>query len=75
MILRQALTDIADEFVMELGVQGLQDIDTPSFVRKELGVELVDKGTSRTMRQVIEPDERITRFLSVLKRNDFAVAH
>lgn len=75
MILRQSLTDIADEFVMELGVQGLQDIDTPSFVRKELGVELMDSDTTRTMRQVIEPDEKITKFLAVLKRNDFAIAH
>jgi hypothetical protein len=66
------LSRLADEFVMDIGTDVLQDIDTPSFVRKEYDVKLEETGRSSRAGVVVEPDEKIIRFLSVIKRKDFA---
>jgi hypothetical protein len=73
MELARELSRLADEFVMDIGTDVLQDIDTPSFVRKEYGVTLEDTGKSPSAGVVVEPDEKIIRFLSVIKRKDFAL--
>ena len=67
------LSEVTDQFFMELGSEALQDIDTPSFMRKEYGVELEDSGMSSSSGRIVEPDEKIVRFLSVIKRKDFAL--
>ncbi len=68
-----SLTEITDEFVMQLGVRALQDIDTPSFMRREYRVEMVGNDRPPHAGRIQEPDEKIVRFLSVIKRKDFAV--
>lgn len=84
------LNDVTDQFVLAVGVKVLEDIDTPSFMRKEYGIRLEDteKGKSPSSSTstsgsssrsssagvVLEPDEKIVRFLSVIKRKDFAVS-
>lgn len=67
------LSEVTDQFFMELGADALQDIDTPSFMRKEYDVELEDSGRSETAGIIVEPDEKIVRFLSVIKRKDLAI--
>lgn len=67
------LSEVTDEFFMELGVEALQDIDTPSFMRKEYGVELEDSGMSTSSSRIVVPDEKIIRFLSTIKRKDYAM--
>ncbi len=67
------LSGVTDQFFMELGADALQDIDTPSFMRKEYDVELEDTGRSPSAGTILEPDEKIVRFLSVIKRKDFAI--
>jgi hypothetical protein len=67
------LSEVTDQFFMELGAGALQDIDTPSFMRKEYGVELDDAGMSSSSGRIVEPDEKIVRFLSVIKRRNFAM--
>ena len=73
MTLAKQLSDLADEFVIDIGAGVLQDIDTPSFVRKEYGVKLEDTGKYPRAGVVVEPDEKIVRFLSVIKRKDIAL--
>jgi len=82
------LSDVTDQFVLSVGAKVLEDIDTPSFMRKEYGIRLEDtekspsasKSTSESSSRsssagvVVEPDEKIVRFLSVIKRKDFAVS-
>ena len=82
------LNDVTDQFVLAVGVKVLEDIDTPSFMRKEYGIRLEDteksplsststSGSSSRPSStgvVVEPDEKIVRFLSVIKRKDFAVS-
>lgn len=68
------LSEVTDQFFMELGAGALQDIDTPSFMRKEYGVELDDAGMSSSSGRIVEPDEKIVRFLSVIKRKNFAMS-
>jgi len=67
------LSEVTDQFFMELGAEALQDIDTPSFMRKEYGVEFEDSGRSPSAGIIVEPDEKIVRFLSVIKRKDFVM--
>lgn len=73
MELARQLSRLADEWVMDIGADVLQDIDTPSFMRKEYSVKLEDAGKSSCAGVVVEPDEKIIRFLSVIKRKDFAL--
>ncbi|MCU0284882.1 MAG: hypothetical protein MUF15_00660 [Acidobacteria bacterium] len=68
-----SLADVADQFVMELGPEVLQDIDTPSFMRKEYNIILEDTGKSPCAGIVVEPDEKIIQFLSVIKGPDYAL--
>ena len=67
------LADVTDQFVMELGPEVLQDIDTPSFMRKEYNVILEGTGKSPSSRMIMEPDEKIIQFISVIKRRDYAL--
>jgi hypothetical protein len=67
-----SLTDVTDRFVMELGPEVLQDIDTPSFMRKEYNVILEDTGKSPCAGIIVEPDEKIIQFISIIKRRDYA---
>jgi hypothetical protein len=73
MMNESSLMDVTDQFVMDLGPEVLQDIDTPSFMRKEYDVILEDTGTSPSAGTVVEPDEKIVRFLSVIKGRPFAI--
>ncbi|MCP4218743.1 MAG: hypothetical protein GY765_29195 [bacterium] len=67
------LSTITDDFVMELGSSVLQDIDTPSFMRKEYDVPLVHMEMSHQTGMVHEPDQKIINFLSVIKRKDLVL--
>jgi hypothetical protein len=42
-------------------------------MRKEYGVEFEDSGRSPSAGIIVEPDEKIVRFLSVIKRKDFVM--
>lgn len=68
-----SLTDVTDQFVMELGPEVLYDIDTPSFMRKEYNIILDEGGKSPSAGKVEEPDEKIIQFISVIKRRDYAL--
>ena len=67
------LSEVTDRFVMELGPEVLHDIDTPSFMRKEYNIILDEGGKSPSAGKVIEPDEKIIQFISVIKRRDFVL--
>lgn len=67
------LSEVTDRFVMELGPEVLYDIDTPSFMRKEYNIILDEGGKSPSAGKVIEPDEKIIQFISVIKRRDFTL--
>ncbi len=86
---REYLSDVTDQFVLAVGAKVLGDIDTPSFMRKEYGIHLEDtekspssststsessSTSSSSAGAVVEPDEKIIRFLSVIKRKDFAIS-
>ncbi|MCP5103873.1 MAG: hypothetical protein GY950_10865 [bacterium] len=68
------LNDVTDQYLMETGGNALLEIDTPSFMRREYGVALEDTGQSHTAGVILEPDEKIVNFLSVIKRKDFAMS-
>lgn len=67
------LSEVTDRFVMELGPEVLYDIDTPSFMRKEYNINLKEGGKSPSAGKVIEPDEKIIQFISVIKRRDLVL--
>ena len=71
MIMNNYLSQISDTFLMTLGSQALQDVDTPSFMRKEYDVKLMDTIKSQFTGLVVEPDQKIVNFLSVIRRKDF----
>jgi hypothetical protein len=77
---KEHLSDVTDQFVIAVGTKVLQDIDTPSFMRKEYGIRLEDteksssSSSSSSAGVVVEPDEKIVRFLSIIKRKDFAIS-
>ena len=71
---KEHLSDVTDQFVIAVGIKVLQDIDTPSFMRKEYGISLEDTEKSTSVGVVVEPDEKIVRFLSIIKRKDFAIS-
>jgi hypothetical protein len=71
---KEHLSDVTDQFVISVGTKVLQDIDTPSFMRKEYGISLEDTEKSPSAGVVVEPDEKIVRFLSIIKRKDFAIS-
>jgi hypothetical protein len=82
------LSEVTDQFVLAVGAKVLGDIDTPAFMRKEYGIHLEDtekssssststsesSSRSSSAGAVVEPDEKIIRFLSVIKRKDFAIS-
>jgi hypothetical protein len=67
------LSEETDRFVMELGPEVLYDIDTPSFMRKEYNIRLNEGGKSPSAGKVVEPDEKIIQFISVIKRRDYVL--
>lgn len=67
-----SLNAIVDEFMIQLGARELQDIDTPAFIRKRYNILPCFSGGAAVSRQIAEPDDKIVKFLSVLKRNDLA---
>ena len=75
---KEHLSGVTDQFVIAVGTKVLQDIDTPSFMRKEYGISLEDteksSSSSPSAGVVVEPDEKIVRFLSIIKRKDFAIS-
>ena len=64
------LNQITDSFLMTLGTNTLRDIDTPSFMRRKYGVGLPDNHRTSSSGKIVEPDEKIVNFLSVIKRRD-----
>jgi hypothetical protein len=67
------LSDVTDRFVMELGPEVLYDIDTPSFMRKEYNIILDEGGKSPSAGKVVEPDEKIIQFITVIKQRDYVL--
>ncbi|MDQ1353324.1 MAG: hypothetical protein QG657_3630 [Acidobacteriota bacterium] len=67
------LSDVTDQFVMELGPEVLYDMDTPSFMRKEYNIVLDEGGKSPSAGKIIEPDEKIIQFITVIKRRDLVL--
>lgn len=68
------LSDVTDQFVLTMGAKILHDIDTPSFMRKENGITLGDRGKCLPSGIREEPDEKIVRFLSIIKQKDFVIS-
>ena len=62
MVRIKELTEVTDNFVMNLGLRALQDIDTPAFMRKRCGVSLVKTPKPINARRIVEPEKKIIDF-------------
>ncbi len=69
-VLNIDLSQVTDMFLMSEGSAALHDIDTPSFMRKEYGASLIPPTSNASSGKIVEADEKIINFLSVIKGND-----
>ncbi|MCP4219703.1 MAG: hypothetical protein GY765_34035 [bacterium] len=67
-----SLARLTDGYLMDRGAEVLQEIDTPAFMRKECDVYLMDDDTPPTAGAVVEPDEKIINFLTIIKGGNYA---
>ncbi len=63
----QHLKQVAEDYIKKYGGLSLGNIDTPAFIRKAANISLKSRDGRLHREMLVEPDEKVVRFLAVLK--------